>query len=84
VATSRKAKVPKSEPKIVYKRSCTIFYCDSYVDNVKNICWSGVINKEHPDAALNEFIQLLLPIIDKQAPVKKQIFRIFKAPLMRN
>ena len=35
VAISRKAKVPTTGPKIVYKRSCKIFCCDSYVDNVK-------------------------------------------------
>ena len=43
-----------------------------YVDDVKYICWSDVINEEHPDAALDEFMKLLLPIIDKHAPVKKK------------
>jgi hypothetical protein len=28
-----------------------------------------VINKEHPDTALDEFMKLLIPIIDKHAPV---------------
>ena len=31
-----------------------------------------MINEEHPDAALDEFKKLLLPIIDKHAPVKKR------------
>jgi hypothetical protein len=35
-----------------------------------------VINKEHPDAALDAFMKLLLPIIDKHAPVKKLTVRI--------
>ena len=48
--------------------------------DVKNICWSDVINKEHPDAALDEFMKLLLPIIDKHAPVKKLTVRTVKAP----
>jgi hypothetical protein len=40
------------------------------VDDVTNMCWSDVINEEHPDAALGKFMNLLLPIIDKHAPVK--------------
>ena len=39
-----------------------------------------MINKEHPDAALDEFMKLLLPIIDKHAPVKKLTVRIVTAP----
>ena len=50
------------------------------MDDVKNICWSDVINKEHPDAVLDEFMKLLLPIIDKHAPVKKLTVRTVKAP----
>ena len=50
------------------------------MDDVKNICWSDVINEEHPDAALDEFMKLLLPIIDKHAPVKKLTVRTVKAP----
>ena len=34
-----------------------------------------MINEEHPDAAFDEFLKLLLPIIDKHAPV-----RTVKAP----
>ena len=44
------------------------------------ICWSDVINKEHPDAVLNTFSKLLLPIIDKHAPLKKLTVRTVKAP----
>ena len=28
------------------------------------MCWSDVINEEHPDAALDEFMKLLHQIID--------------------
>jgi hypothetical protein len=68
VAISRNAKVPTSGPKIVYKRSYKIFCCDSYVDDAKNISKNDVINEEHPDAALDEFMKLLLQIIDKHGP----------------
>ena len=50
------------------------------MDDVKNICWSDVINEEHPDAALDEFMKLLHPITDKHAPVKKLTVRTVKAP----
>ena len=38
-----------------------------------------MINEEHPDAAFDEFMKLLLPIIDKHAPVKKLTVRNVKA-----
>ena len=71
VAISRKAKVPTAGPKTVYKRSYNILCCDSYV--------CDVINEEHTDAAFDEFMKLLLPIIDKHAPVKLTV-RTVKAP----
>ena len=40
----------------------------------------GLINEEHPDAALDEFMKLLLSIIDKHSPVKKLTIRTVKAP----
>ena len=84
LAISRKARVPTAGPKIVYKRSYKRFCCDS-VDDVKNMCWSDVINEEHPDAALGEFMKLLLPIIDTHAPVKKPLLELLRLHgLIRN
>jgi hypothetical protein len=80
VALSRKAKVPTTGPKIVYKRPYKIFCRDSYLDDVKNICWSDVINEELPDTALDEVMKLLLTIIDTHASVKKLTVRTVKAP----
>jgi hypothetical protein len=40
VAISRKETFPTAGPKIVDKRSYKIFCCDSYMHDVKNICWS--------------------------------------------
>ena len=39
-----------------------------------------MINEEHTDAAFDEFMKLLLPIIDKHAPVKKLTVRTVKVP----
>jgi hypothetical protein len=58
MSISRKTKVLKAGPKIVYKRLNKRFCCDSYVDDVKNIYWSDVINEEHPDAALDEIYEI--------------------------
>jgi hypothetical protein len=38
-----------------------------------------VIYTEHPDTALDEFMKLFLPIIDKHAPVKKLTVRTVTA-----
>jgi hypothetical protein len=46
----------------------------------ENICWSDVINEEHPDDALDEFMKLLLRIIDKHALVHKQTVGTVNSP----
>lgn len=79
VAISRKAKVPKAGPKIVFKRSYKSFCCDSYVNDVTNICWSDVCKESEPDVALDVFMKLLIPVIDKHAPVRKLTVRTVSA-----
>ena len=64
-STSRKNKVPKAGPNIVYKRSYRKFCSDSYVDDLNNICWPVVCNEEQPDAALDTFMKLLIPVTNK-------------------
>jgi hypothetical protein len=61
VAISRETKVPKAGPKILYKRSYNKFGSDSYVFDVKNMCWSVVCNEEQPDTAHDTFMKLLIP-----------------------
>ena len=63
--------VPKVGPNIVYKRSYWKFCSDSYVVEVKNICWSVVCNEEQPDTALHTFMKRLIPVTNKHAPIKK-------------
>ena len=67
ITISRKTKVPKAAPNTVYNTFCS----DSYVDDVKNICWSVVCNEEQPDTALDPLLKLLIPVINKHAPIKK-------------
>lgn len=80
VGLSRKTKVPKAGPKIVYKRMYKSFDCDSYVEDVGNICWSDVIQQKDPDTALNVFMKLLAPVMDKHAPVRRLTVRAARAP----
>lgn len=80
VAISRKAKVPKAGPKIVYKRSYRGFSCDSYVNEVNNICWSSVSKQCDPDTALDAFTELLVPVMNKHAPIRKVTVRATRCP----
>jgi hypothetical protein len=66
-----KTEVPKTGPNIVYQRSYNTFCNDSYVDDVKNICRSVVCNEEQPDASLDTFMKLFIPVTNKHAPIKK-------------
>jgi hypothetical protein len=75
IAISRKTKVSKD----VYKSSYNTFCSDSYIVVVNNICWSLVCNKEEPDAALDTFMKLLIPVTNKHAPIKKRIAKTFKS-----
>jgi hypothetical protein len=71
VAISRKTKVPKAGPNIVYKRFCSDFYVD-------DICWSVVFN-EQPDAAVDTFRKLLSPVTNKHALINKMTVKTMKS-----
>ena len=79
IAISRKTKVPNAGPNVVYKRYYNKFSSDSYVD-VKNICCSVVCNEEQPDAALDTFLKLLIPVTNKHAPINKMTVKTVKSP----
>ena len=85
VAISRKTKLPKAGPNIVYKRSYNMFCSDSYVVDVNNMCWSVVCNEEQPDAAIDTFMKLLISVTNKHAHIKKMTVKTVKPRgLMRN
>ena len=64
----------------MYKWSYNKFCSDSYVDDVKNICWSVVCNEEQPDTALDTFMKLLIQVTIKHAPIKKITVKTVKSP----
>ena len=49
-------------------------------DEVRNIDRSTVLQEEDPDLTLDVFTNLLMPINDKHAPVRKQTVRNVMAP----
>lgn len=49
VAILRKTKVPKAGPKIIFKRSYKHFKEDHFIEDVRNICWDSVLEKNDPD-----------------------------------
>ena len=49
-------------------------------NEVREVDWSEVVQKEDPDLALRAFDSLLLPIVNKQAPVSKLTVRNTMSP----
>jgi hypothetical protein len=80
IAISRETNVAKAGANMVYKRSYNTFCSDSYVDDVKNICWSVVCNEEQPDAALDTFMKRLIPVTNKHGPIKKMTVKTVESP----
>jgi hypothetical protein len=57
----------------------------TYMDDVKNMYWSDVINKEHAYAALDEFMKLLLQILIKMHLLRIRLLELLRLHgLMRN
>lgn len=80
IAIGRRTKVPKSGQKIILKRIFKYYNENDYYNEVRNIDWTTVLREEDPDLALDVFTNLLIPIIDKHAPVRKQTVRNVTAP----
>jgi hypothetical protein len=60
--------------KALYMIHCS----DSYVVDVKNICWSVVCIEEQTDVAVDSFMKLLIPITNRHAPIKKSTVKTVK------
>ena len=84
VAICRKTKVPKSGQKIIQKRMFRYFNENNYYNDVSNIDWSTVLHNEDPNTALEAFNGMLIPVMNKHAPVKKKTVRSTTAPWLDN
>lgn len=80
VAINRKTKMPKGKPTVVYKRTYKNFCQRTYCNEVENISWADVYREDHPDLALDTFENLLHPIINKHAPIRKCTVRNKRSP----
>lgn len=75
VVLLRKTKVPKAGPRVVFRRSMKTFCEESFIEDVNNICWDYVLEKDNPDDALEVFNVLFMQVIEKHTPLRKQTVR---------
>ena len=80
IAIARKTKVPKSGQKIIFQRMFKKFDESKYYNEVNAIDWSTVLEESDPNGALSVFYELLMPIIEKHAPLRKKTVKHAKAP----
>lgn len=84
IAVNRKTKVPKVGQKIVIKRIFKYFNEEIYRADIANIDWTQVLCEEDPDEALELFMNLIMPIIDNHAPLKRMTVRSVVSPWVDN
>lgn len=80
IAIGRRTKVSKSGQKIILKRMFKYYNEDDYRNEVRHTDWSAVLKEDDPNLALATFTELLTPIMDRHAPVRKQTVRNKMAP----
>ena len=80
VALSRSIKIPKGGSKVINKRSYKHFNKEVFVGEVEQVDWSGVCNENNPERALNVFMNLLMKIVNRHAPIRKFTVRSKGAP----
>lgn len=80
IGVTRKTKLPKCGSKIIHKRTYRYFNQEEYVNEIQSADWSEVYNECNPDSALNRFMNMLMKIIDKHAPLRKRTVRNRCAP----
>lgn len=47
---------------------------------VKNVCWTDVLSKDDPDAAVQAFEDIFIPLVNKWAPLRKFVVRSTGTP----
>ena len=80
VVIVRKTKVPNSGPKVIVMRSMRSFSEQLFLQDVSNLCWECVLEKDDPNDALEVFKALFLRVIDVHAPMRKQTVRNVNSP----
>lgn len=80
IAVSRKTKLPKSGARIIQRRSFQRFNPDSFLTDIKNIQWKEVCDQNDVNIALQMFMDELLEVVNKHAPIRKRTVRSNSAP----
>ena len=73
VAITMTAKVAKAGPTIIYQRSYKLFSRDSFVDDVKHVCWSDVFKEENSDPTLGTICKIILHALAKKLTVRTTV-----------
>lgn len=71
IATTWKAKVPKTGPTIIYRRLYQRFSEDNFVEDIQKVNWDLVLECNDIESALSIFVKIFSNICDKHAPLKK-------------
>ncbi len=80
VAVVRKAKIPKMGPQIIFKRSYKLFKKECFKEEVKNQSWEEILKECNPNKALYKFEEILMPIVNRHAPLRKFTVRNTRTP----
>lgn len=80
IAINRKTKIIKPGQKIIIKRMFKHFNEASYCADIRNTDWSQVLEEVDPELALKVFTDLLMPIVDKHAPLRRMTVRNIASP----
>ena len=80
IAIVRRTKVPKSGPKIIYKRCYKRFNEIEFVQSVNRESWVNVLEETDPNKALINFDELFMSIADRHAPIRKFTVRNVRTP----
>ena len=80
IAITTKTKIPKCKVKITHKRLYKKFIPDRFVEEVQNAIWSEVYATSDPEASLSIFMNILMGIVDKHAPLRKCTSKSKPAP----
>lgn len=80
IVIGRKTKISKRGQKIIFKSSFKNFNENCYCNEIRVVDWFEALLEEDPDLALRVFGHLLLPIMNKYAPVKNLTVRNAMSP----
>ena len=75
IACVKDAKIPKAKPRYITKRDAKHFCEQGFWQDLYLVDWSRVTLIPDVESAWSFFLDLLMPIIDKHAPVKKYVVK---------